>query len=237
MKLVAIAVIHIPITACKLLNFVVEKIKSRMKNRITIAVLLTVSVSIFSSCSKAQNSSTIMKDTSGDKVLIVYLSRTKNTKAVAQIINGFIGGKLVELQLQNPYPEDYHANVEQVVRENETGFLPPLKTKIDSIKNYNVVFIGFPTWDMKIPPPVKSFLKQYDLSGKTVVPFNTNAGYGVGSGFQTVKELCPGSSVLEGYETKGGIEKEGVLFVMEGNKKKKVETELKKWLQRLKMIE
>jgi multimeric flavodoxin WrbA len=68
--------------------------------------------------------------------------------------------------------------VAQVVWENETGYLPPLKTKIDSIEKYDVLFIGFPTRDMQMPPPMKSFLHEYDLSGKTVIPFNTNAGYG-----------------------------------------------------------
>ena len=65
------------------------------------------------------------------KILIVYLSRTNNTKAVADIIHEKLGGKLVALELQTPYPANYHATVQQVVRENETGYLPPLKTVID----------------------------------------------------------------------------------------------------------
>ena len=132
--------------------------------------------------------------------MIVYLSRTNNTKAIAEIIHRNVGGTLVALELEKPYPENYQATVQQVVKENETGYLPPLKTKIDSIENYDVVFVGFPTWGMKLPPPMKSFLKQYDLSGKTVIPFNTNGGYGVGSSFETVKELCPNSKVLEGFK-------------------------------------
>ena len=106
-----------------------------------------------------------------DKVLIVYLSRTNNTKAIAEIIHENVGGTLVALELKNPYPEDYKATVDQVVKENETGFLPPLKTKIDSIQKYDVVFVGFPTWGMQLPPPMKSFLKQYDLNGKTSCAF------------------------------------------------------------------
>jgi len=167
------------------------------------------------------------------KVLIVYLSRTKNTKAVAEIIQQQTGGKLVPLELATPYPENYRQTVDQVVHENETGYLPPLKTTIDSIGQYNIVFIGFPTWDMKMPPPMKSFLHKYNLGGKIVVPFNTNAGYGVGSGFQTVKQMCPNSLVLEGYSTKGGIEKDGVLFVIEGEKDKQVRDEVKSWLRRI----
>jgi len=89
---------------------------------------------------------------------------------------------------------------------------------------------------MQLPPPMKSFLKQYNLEGKTVIPFNTNAGYGIGSTFQTVKELCPKSKVLEGFSTKGGIERDGVLFVMEGEKEKKVEVEVQKWLKKIGFI-
>jgi flavodoxin len=170
------------------------------------------------------------------KVLIVYLSRTNNTKAIAEIIQDKVGGTLVALELEKPYPENYQATVQQVVKENETGYLPPLKTKIDSMQNYGLVFVGFPTWDMKMPPPVKSFLHQYNLSGKTVIPFNTNAGYGVGSGFQTVKELCPDSKVLEGLSIKGGVERDGVFFVMKGEKAKEAEMEVKEWLQKIKLI-
>jgi flavorubredoxin len=101
-------------------------------------------------CSNAQSMSS-------KKILIVYLSRTNNTKAIAEIIQRNVGGTLVSLELEKPYPEDYRQTVQQVVQENETNYLPPLKTKIDSIENYDVVFVGFPTWDMKMPPPDEKF--------------------------------------------------------------------------------
>lgn len=188
-------------------------------------------------CSKAQSSSTETGELLQDKkVLIVYLSRTKNTKAIAEIIHKNIGGTLVALELQTPYPEDYKAIVDQVASENETGFLPPLKTRIDSIAKYDVVFIGFPTWGMQLPPPMKSFLKQYDLKGKTVIPFNTNAGYGIGSSFETVKQLAPSSKILDGFTTQGGKERDGIYFVMEGEKEKQAQVEIKKWLQKIKIL-
>jgi len=191
--------------------------------------LLTIGLFATTDCSNAQ--SMVSK-----KILIVYLSRTKNTKAIAEIIQKNLGGSLIELELVKPYPENYKATVQQVVDENASGYLPPLKTKIDSIQKYDVVFIGFPTWDMQMPPPMKSFLHQYDLSGKTVIPFNTNAGYGVGSGFGTVKEICPKSKVLEGFSIIGGIERDGVYFVIKGKKAKEAEIEVKKWLQKIKVI-
>ncbi|MDO1449246.1 flavodoxin [Rhodocytophaga aerolata] len=194
---------------------------------------------LIASCSSSQPEDTpviaeSMLDT--NKVLIVYLSRTNNTKAIAEIIHKNVGGTLVALELENPYPKDYLTTVEQVANENARGYLPPLKTKIEGIENYEVVFVGFPTWGMQLPPPMKSFLKQYDLSGKTIIPFNTNGSYGIGSSFQTVKELCPNSTILEGFSTKGGVERDGIYFVMEGEKGKQVQTEVKKWLAKIKQM-
>ena len=196
-------------------------------------------VLLISTCSSPQMKNVSVKTTSTldrDKILIVYLSRTNNTKALAEIIQKNVGGTLVALELEKPYPENYQQTVQQVVRENETGYLPPLKTKIDSIEKYDIVFVGFPTWDMKMPPPMKSFLHQYNLTGKTVIPFNTNAGYGVGSGFQTVKELCPHSKVLEGFEIKGGVERDGIYLAIEDEKEKEAEDKVKKWLGKIELI-
>jgi flavodoxin len=152
-------------------------LKHRQKNNMRKGKFLLTIIALcrLSGCSNAQS-------TAPKNILIVYLSRTNNTKTIAEIIQANVGGTLVSLELEKPCPENYQQIVQQVVKENESGYLPPLKTKIDSIEKYYVVFIGFPTWDMKMPPPMKSFLHQYDFSGKTVIPFNTNAGYGVGSG-------------------------------------------------------
>lgn len=168
-----------------------------------------------------------------ENILIVYVSRTNNTETVAKIIQKQVGGKLVELELVYPYPENYQEIVAQVDRENDEGFLPELKTKINDLDSYGTIFLGFPTWDMQMPPPMKSFLTNNDLSGKTVIPFNTNASYGVGSSFKTVEELCPNSIILEGYSTKGGIERDGILFVMEGEKLIEVKSQVTNWLQKI----
>jgi flavodoxin len=194
-----------------------------------IALTTIICLGFTSGCSNAQS-------IPSEKILIVYLSRTNNTKAIAEIIQKNIGGTLVALELEKPYPSNYKSTVQQVVNENETGYLPPLKTKIDSIEKYDIVFLGFPTWDMKMPPPMKSFLHQYDLGGKTVIPFNTNAGYGVGSGFETVKELCKKCKVLEGFEMKGGVERDGQYLVIKDEKAKEAEAKVMRWLQKIKMI-
>ncbi|KFC18220.1 flavodoxin [Epilithonimonas lactis] len=196
-------------------------------------IIFIISILCFFSCLKAQETTSEKESLKDKKVLIVYLSRTKNTKTIAEIIKKNVGGDFVELELQTPYPENYKAIVDQVSKENESGFLPPLKTKVENIEKYDVVFIGFPTWGMKLPPPMKSFLKQYDLKDKIIIPFNTNAGYGIGSSFDTVKELSPESKVLEGFTMKGGVERDGILFVMEGKKKIETEKKVREWLTKI----
>lgn len=211
-----------------------------MKKITAFTLTILTAICLLSGCSNAQVPPADNKaqvPSTDKKILIVYLSRTNNTKAIAEIIRNNVGGELVALELEKPYPEDYKAIVDQVAKENETGFLPPLKTKIDGIEKYDVVFVGFPTWGMQLPPPMKSFLRQYDLSGKTVIPFNTNAGFGIGSSFQTVKELCPDSTILEGFSTKGGVERDGIYFVIEGEKEKQAQAEIKNWLQRIKILQ
>ncbi|MDN3655461.1 flavodoxin [Ferruginibacter paludis] len=194
----------------------------------TLMLSMVIGLVFNSVCMHAQQVST-------KNILIVYLSRTGNTKVIAEIIQRNVGGKLVAIELQKPYPENYRQTVQQVVNENETGYLPPLKTIIDSIEKYDMVFVGFPTWDMKMPPPMKSFLHQYNFAGKAVIPFNTNAGYGVGSGFETVKELCPNSKVLEGFEIKGGIERDGIKLAIKDEKATAAAIKVKQWLQKIKV--
>lgn len=213
-------------------------INQKTKTKFTLKLLAVFFCLISTACSSQDGSTEPQRDDvdRSENVLIVYLSRTNNTKAIAEIIQEKVGGDLVALELVAPYPADYKTTVAQVAKENETGFLPPLKTNVDNIEDYDVVFVGFPTWGMQLPPPMKSFMKQYDLSGKTVVPFNTNGGYGIGSTFSTVKELCANSLVVEGFSTKGGVERDGILFVMEGEKEKEARAAVEKWLRKINIL-
>ena len=172
---------------------------------------------------------------SSERTLIVYLSRTNNTMAVAEMIQKEVGGDLVGVELEKPYPEDYNDIVQQVAQENKSGFLPPLKTKVD-MAQYDTIFIGFPTWGMQLPPPIKSFLKEYDFTGKTIIPFNTNAGYGLGSSIETIRQLCPNSTIMEEFSVKGGVERDGIYFVMEGKREVEVREAVQKWLKQIKVL-
>lgn len=208
-----------------------------MKSITFLSLMTLTTICLLSGCSSAQQLPASNQPLPDEKkILIVYLSRTNNTKAIAEFIQQKVGGTIVPLELETPYPADYNATVQQVARENETGYLPPLKTKIDRIEQYDYVFLGFPTWGMQLPPPVKSFLHQYSLKGKTVIPFNTNAGYGEGSSFQTVRELCPQSTVLEGFSTRGGVERDGQLLVIKEARAEEAQKEVERWLRKIKLL-
>jgi flavodoxin len=199
-----------------------------------VSLVIATTFCLLLGCSRAQDIPAISQPLPEEtKVLIVYLSRTNNTKAIAEIIHKRVGGTMVALELEKPYPADYTATVQQVARENETGYSPPLKTRIDRIEEYDVVFLGFPTWGMQLPPPMRSFLRQYRLDGKTVIPFNTNGGYGEGSSFQTVRDLCPRSTVLEGFVTRGGSERDGQHLVIKERRAEEAQKEVESWLARI----
>ena len=138
------------------------------------------------------------------KILTVYYSRTGNTRAVAEEIRRQRGGDIVELQTVQPYPEAYRATTEQARRELETGFKPPLKTKIEGFGAYDVVVVGSPCWWGTVATPVITFLSEYDFSGKTIAPFMTHEGSGLGRSVSHIRELCPKATVLDGLAIRGG---------------------------------
>lgn len=204
-----------------------------LKRLLLPALLVAALISLISCTKTSAEENTPSASPSGgeESILIVYVSRTENTKAVAEIIQQRVGGDMVQLELKTPYPDDYQEIVEQVDRENEAGYLPPLKTHIDNLKDYKTVFLGFPTWDMQLPPPMKSFLHQHDLSDKVVIPFNTHGGYGKGSSFRTLREMSPNSDVVEGFSIEGGRERDGILVAIKGERRDEVRNQVAKWLR------
>jgi flavodoxin len=158
------------------------------------------------------------------KMLIIYYSRTGNTREIANQIHEKVGGEIIELQTVKPYPEDYEAVKEQARQELESGFKPELKSKMKEIGYYNVIFVGTPIWWGTISAPVKSFLSQYDLSGKTIVPFTTHAGSGLGRSVSDIEAICPHSTILDG-------------LAVWGKEVKTARNDISEWVQRLRVKE
>ena len=100
----------------------------------------------------------------GKKTLVVYFSHSGNTRALANHIHKSVGGDILEMDAVKPYPDDYDACVRQAKEELNSGHKPALKTRIENITSYDVVFIGYPIWWGTIPAPVRTFLSEYDFS-------------------------------------------------------------------------
>mgnify|MGYP001772922647 CR=1 FL=1 len=158
------------------------------------------------------------------KILIVYYSWSGNTRRVAQVIQGYVGGDLVELIPEQPYPTSYQETVRQAKREIQSGYLPPLKTKVENIEQYDIVFIGSPNWWGTIAPPVTSFLSSHSLSGKTIAPFITHGGGGRGRSIEEIKRLCPNSKILPE-------------FVVYGSGGRDLQQKVQSWLQKIGLLE
>jgi flavodoxin len=140
---------------------------------------------------------------SAKKILVVYFSHSGNTRAVANVIHELAGGDVFEIVSVDPYPTDYDAVVAQAKREKESGYKPALKTKVENIGSYDVIFIGYPNWWGTLPRPVVTFLSELDLAGKAVIPFCTHEGSGLGRSVEDLEKLCPRSTILEGLAVKG----------------------------------
>ena len=135
--------------------------------------------------------------------LIVYYSRSGNTRAVAEQIHALTNGDMVEIQTVHPYPEDYRATANQAKKELAEGYRPPILTKIPDMGRYDRVFLGSPNWWSTVAPPVMSFLAEHDFAGKSIAPFMTHGGGGAGRSVADIRRLCPGAKVLEGLTVRG----------------------------------
>ncbi|MEM1509330.1 MAG: flavodoxin [Thermofilaceae archaeon] len=137
------------------------------------------------------------------RVLIAYYSWSGNTRRLAQVIHKFIGGALYEIEPVTPYPSSFGETVAQAREEISRSYKPPLKTRLNTVEPYKVIFVGSPNWCGTIAPPVASFLSMYDFSERVIAPFFTHGRGGLQNMLTAVKELCPRSTMLEPFAVYG----------------------------------
>ena len=125
-------------------------------------------------------------------------SRYGTTEYVANMIAENVGGDLHRIETVTPYTADFDELRDVNHDEMSRNYLPELKESNLDISAYDTVFIGYPVWATDVPQAVLSFLKEYDLSGKTVIPFCTHDGYGAGNSYQTIAEASHAAVLLEG---------------------------------------
>jgi flavodoxin len=153
-----------------------------------------------------------------NNVLVAYFSHSGNTRVIADQIRQIVGGDIFEIQSEHTYPDSYNAVVKQAKQELESGFKPKLKTKVE-----NMAFVGYPNWWSTIPRPVFTFLSDYELSNKKIIPFCTHEGSALGRSVEDIRKLCTKSTVLSGLEVRG-------------REVKNAQNKVSKWLRENKVI-
>ena len=126
-----------------------------------------------------------------------------NTAILAEIIAEATGGDLFAITTVTPYPDDYAAMLQVAQEELDTDARPELAGSVENMNDYDVIYIGYPIWHGHLPQAIYSFMESYDLTGKTVIPFNTHEGSGQADTQQAIETALPGSAVLQGLAVKG----------------------------------
>lgn len=146
------------------------------------------------------------------KTLIAYYSRADenyvsgalrmlkkgNTKVAAEFIRDLTGADIFEIEQAQPYSKDYNECTEQAKKDKQRNARPELKNYPESLAEYDVIYLGFPNYWGTMPMAVFTFLEKYDLSGKTIKPFCTHEGSGMGNSVSDLKKVCPSANIKDG---------------------------------------
>ena len=144
------------------------------------------------------------------KALVAYFSASGVTKKLAERLAKTTGADLHEIQPEVPYTsEDLNwmdKKSRSTIEMTDKTIRPAITGKVENMASYDVVFVAFPIWWHVAPTIVNTFLEQYDLSGKKIVPVATSGGSGMGKTNQELAPSCPGAILEEGkrFEANAG---------------------------------
>lgn len=134
--------------------------------------------------------------------LVAYFSASGVTAKVAEALSEAIGADLYEIEPEVPYTkEDLNWMDKQsrsTIEMNDPASRPAIAGKRDNMDDYDTVFVGFPIWWYVAPHIINTFLESYDLTGKTIVPFATSGGSGMGETNEHLASSCKGAKLIEG---------------------------------------
>jgi len=133
--------------------------------------------------------------------LKVFVENTKDYVVVDWKI--LIDSKLFDIDTVKEYPADYTECTEVAKTELREKARPELKQYLDSIAEYDIIFLGYPIWWGIPPMAVSTFLEHYDFSGKKILPFATHEGSGLGGSINYLKKICPNATIVQGLAVYG----------------------------------
>ena len=134
--------------------------------------------------------------------LVAYFSASGVTGSVAEKLADEIGADLFEIVPEKPYTNadlDWqNSRSRSSVEMKDRNARPAISSKIVDMSRYDVIFVGFPIWWYREPSIIDTFMEAYDFSGKTIVPFATSGGSGLGDAPKNMQALAKGSKVENG---------------------------------------
>ena len=133
----------------------------------------------------------VILDSRNGKTLIVYFTWSGNSRSIANKINEVIDADIFEIQLVTPYSSNYNTVLEEAQRDQNIQARPELANHIENIDQYDTIILGHPNWWASIPMPIASFLEEYDLAGKTILPFCSHGGGRFGQSLTAIAKLVP----------------------------------------------
>lgn len=121
-----------------------------------------------------------------------------NTGVVASVIADLTGADIFSIRTVESYPDNYNDTIDQGQEEQQEDVRPELSGQIENLDSYDTIFLGYPNWWGDMPMAIYSSLDEYDLSGKTIVPFVTSGGSGFSGSVEEIEDAEPDAEVLEG---------------------------------------
>lgn len=147
----------------------------------------------------SDDSTTTQSGDSGDgKILVAYFSHSGNTKGIAEDIQKKTDADIFEITTVNKYSSDYNTVLDEAKAELNDNARPELSAKVENMEQYQTVIIGYPIWWGDMPMALYSFLDEYDLSGKTILPFCTHGGSGLSGTDNKVQQEEKDAKVANG---------------------------------------
>ena len=154
------------------------------------------------------------------KTLVAYFSASGVTAKVAEKLSKAINADLYEIAPEDPYTKAdlnwMNKKSRSSVEMNDRSSRPAIGNKVENMDQYDTVFVGFPIWWYREPSIIDTFMESYDFAGKTVVPFATSGGSGLGNSYKNLQTLAPGAKVTDGERFSAGVSEDKLKAWAEG---------------------
>ena len=147
----------------------------------------------------------LIKSFDTSKILMIYFSRSGNTKLFADYIKENIKIDSYQIIPAKPYPDDIDIMKELAKEERNNNIKPNITEPLQDINKYDIILLGYPLWHSFLPNIVINQIENLDFNGKTICPFNTYGSSGVGNSTIDIKNYAKGAIIKEGFPIKDSM--------------------------------